>query len=85
MVWIPSLMRDLTGGAARATVPGRTIRQVVDALEAAYPGARGRLCAGDDLDPSVAVAVDGELATLGLLQPVGEESEVHFLPALAGG
>jgi hypothetical protein len=29
--------------------------------------------------------VDGEVARLGLLQPVRADSEVHFLPALGGG
>ena len=29
--------------------------------------------------------VDNEVARLGLLQPVGPDSEVHFLPAIAGG
>ena len=40
---------------------------------------------GDRLSRSVSVAVDGTVSRLGLLQPVGEESEVHFLPAVAGG
>ncbi len=85
VVWIPSLMRDLTGGQARVTVPGRTVRQVIESLEAAYPGARARLCEGDALEPTIAVAVDGEISSLGLLQPVGEQSEVHFVPAVSGG
>ena len=34
---------------------------------------------------SLAVSIDGEIATGGLLDPVNESSEVHFLPALAGG
>ena len=30
---------------------------------------------------SLAVSIDGEIATGGLLDPVNESSEVHFLPA----
>ena len=84
-VWIPALLRDLTGGKARVEVPGATVRQVIDNLETAYPGTRGRLCQGDDLEPAISVAVDGEIARLRMLQPVRESSEVHFLPAIGGG
>ncbi len=37
------------------------------------------------LRPELAFAVDGETAELGLLQPVGERSEVLILPAMSGG
>ncbi len=84
-VWIPSLLRDLTGGRETVRVAGRTVRQVIDALEGLYPGLRDRLCRDDGLRPGIAVAVDTQLAPLGLLQPVRENSEVHFLPAVSGG
>ena len=85
LVWVPSLMRDLTGGAERVRVPGRTVRQIVTNLERLYPGMRGRLMDDDRLMPSITVFIDGEAGRLGLLEPVGEESEVHFLPAISGG
>jgi hypothetical protein len=31
------------------------------------------------------VAVDGEVSILGVVEPVGPDSEVHFIPALGGG
>ena len=67
------------------TVPGATVRQVIASLEQLFPGIRQRLCDGDGLRPGIAVAVDSQVARLGLLQPVGEDSEVHFLPAVSGG
>ena len=78
-------MRDLTNGEARVEAPGRTVRAVVEALDARYPGIRDRLYAGEKLAPTLAVAVDGRLSRLGLLQPVTEASEVRFLPAIEGG
>ena len=33
----------------------------------------------------MAVSVDTQVARFGLRQPVGENSEVHFVPAIAGG
>jgi len=82
---IPPLMRDLTGGAAEVRVPAHTVADAIDALDAAYPGAKARLCEGERLAPGLAVAVDGRRAALGLQTPLGEESEVRFLPAVAGG
>jgi molybdopterin converting factor small subunit len=84
-VWIPALMRDLTGGQGQVNVPGATVRQVIEALETIYPGVKARLCQGDQLDPAIAVSVDGRISRLGLSESVGEESEIHFLPAVAGG
>ncbi|MGH2353081.1 MAG: MoaD/ThiS family protein, partial [Chloroflexota bacterium] len=84
-VWIPALMRDLTGGETTVTVPGASVRQVIENLEVVHPGIRSRLCQNDRLHPSINVAVDGVVTRLGLRQPVGETSEVHFLPAVSGG
>ena len=84
-VWIPSLLRDITGGKALVNVPGRTVGQVIDALEDAHPGIKKRLCQGDQIDPAVTVSVDGRVAPLGLMETVGEHGEVHLLPALSGG
>ncbi len=84
-VHIPPLMRDLTNGEARVEASGRTVRAVVEALDARSPGMRDRLCAGEKLAPMLAVAVDGRLSRLGLFQSVSETSEVRFLPALSGG
>ena len=66
-------------------VPGKTVRQVVNNLATAFPALKDRLTIGDDLAPGIAVVVDGEASSLGLLQPVEEDSEVHFLPAIGGG
>lgn len=84
-VWIPPLLRDLTCGQERITVPGETIRQVVGELDTRYAGIKDRLCEGDRLRPNIAVAVDGEVSPKGLRQKVSPESEVHFIPAMSGG
>lgn len=84
-VYIPALMRTLTGGAEQVTVSGRTLRQVIDSLEDLYPGLKARVLVDGRLSPSLSVAVDGEVTRLGLLQAVGDDSEVHFLPAMSGG
>src|SRR5262249_46654536 len=83
--WIPSLLRDLTSGQEVVNVAGSNVRQVIEALEQAYPGIKDRLCDANGLRRSIAVAVDTQMARLGLLEPVGENSEVHFLPSISGG
>lgn len=84
-VWIPTNMRDLTGGQSQVTVSGSTLRQVVKQLDQKFPGIKSRLVQGDDLSPGIAAVVDGETSTMGLLERVAEDSEIHFLPAIGGG
>jgi molybdopterin synthase sulfur carrier subunit len=84
-VWIPSLLRDFTGGQESVDVSGERIREIIDQLERVHPGIKDRLCDANGLRPGIAVVVDSQVARLGLLQPVGRESEVHFLPAIGGG
>lgn len=84
-VLIPPLMRDLTGGLAKVSVPGKTVAQVIDALDTAYPGVKARACDGDHLAPGVAVSVDGVIARLGSRAPVKADSVLRFLPVIEGG
>jgi molybdopterin synthase sulfur carrier subunit len=84
-VWIPPLLRDLTGGQETVTVPGTRVSQLVEELERRYPGIQARLCESGGLRPGMVVVVDTAVAARGLLQPVGPDSEVHFLPAIGGG
>jgi molybdopterin synthase sulfur carrier subunit len=85
VVWIPSLMRDLTGGQAEVSVAGRTVGELIATLDATYPGFKARLCQGERLNPLLTVVVDGQRSRLALQQPVGPQSQVHFLPAAGGG
>ena len=86
-VWIPRRLQHLTHGEKQVRVPGATIRQLIDELEARYPGLKSSLYDADSdaLAPGLAVMIDGESTQLGLLERIDEDSEVHFLPAIAGG
>ncbi len=84
-VWVPALMRDLTGGEAKVTASGGTIREVIASLEASYPGFRSRLCQGDDVRPHFAVIVDGQVSRLRMLEEVSDGGEIQFVPAIHGG
>ncbi len=75
----------MTGGKERVRVSGRNLREVIEDLERQFPGIRAQLTEDGDLKPSIAVSIDGEIATGGVLEPVGRESEIYFLPAIGGG
>ena len=84
-VFIPSLMQKLSDGSHRVEVEGSNVRQIVDNLDAQYPGFKERLIDDGRIKGNISVAIDGEINPLGILGKVGENSEVHFLPALGGG
>jgi sulfur-carrier protein len=84
-VVIPAQLRKLTGGKDRVTASGRTVGRLIEDLERQFPGFREQLLQDGDVKPSIAVSIDGEMGTGGVLEPVGENSEVFFLPALGGG
>ena len=86
-VWIPPKLQELTAGNQQVQVEGSTVRRLINNLEALHPGIKEYLVdqVEDDLIPGLAVVIDGEISQLGMLDKVGESSEVHFLPAIGGG
>lgn len=84
-VFIPSMLRPIAGGREEIECDGATVADVIEALERACPGLRDRLIDGDRLRPNLSVAVDGVVGNMGLQEPVGPESEVHFVAAIRGG
>ena len=86
MIWVPSLLQGLTGGKEQVVVPGATLRQVITNLDSVYPGIKDRLLRDEGrFQEGIAVSVDGEVVTMGLLERVKENSEVHIIPAIGGG
>ncbi len=85
VVAIPALMRNLTDGEDSVTIPGATIREVIDNLETRYPGTKAKLCDGDRIHPSIGVYVNGVVTRVGMHERVDADAELHFLPAIGGG
>lgn len=85
LVFIPSQMRDLSGGVESVEIDGATIGSIITALDERFPGMGDALVADGELRSSVAVVINTEAARLGLYEPVPPDAEVHFVPALAGG
>jgi molybdopterin synthase sulfur carrier subunit len=85
IVFIPVPIRKLTNGAAQIQVKGTSLRDVIDNLDVLFPGTRERIVEGDSLVPGIAAMIDGVAALEGLRVLVGNDSEVHFIPAMEGG
>ena len=79
-VWIPPLMRELTGGLERVTVPGEKVRDLVDALDARYPGIKARLVEDDALRLGIVLTIDGVANRQGLRARVGVEQRSALRP-----
>ena len=84
-VFIPTMLQPMAGGVKQVDVEAKNVRQVIDMLEQLYPGIKDRLVEENKIRPNLAVAIDGEVARMGMLERVAENSEVHFVPAIGGG
>lgn len=87
-VIIPTPLRSLTGGESQVDAAGNTVLELIDNLEATYPGIKNRLC--DDngqLRRFINVYVDKEDVRFlkGLSTELRDSVEVSILPAIAGG
>ena len=84
-VFIPTMLQPMAGGVKQIDVEANNVRQVIDKLDQLYPGMKERLVEDNKIRSNLAVAVDGDVARMGLLERVGDTSEVHFVPAIGGG
>ncbi len=87
-VKIPTPLRKFTDGADVVPVEAATIREVLDALEAAHAGIKSKLC---DADGNVrrfinVYANDEDIRFAQKLDtPVSDGDEISIIPAIAGG
>jgi molybdopterin converting factor small subunit len=72
-------LAQLTGGVAEFRLSATSVKQLFSQLGELYPGIERHL------EEGVAVAIDGTIYQDALLQPIGPDSEVYILPAIAGG
>lgn len=84
-VIIPALLRKLTGGKDRASASGATLKEIINDLERQFPGFQERVIKDGDLVSTLAVSIDGEIISGDLVESVKPDSEIHFVPAIAGG
>lgn len=87
-VRIPSPLRNLTNGLGQVDVEGASVRELINQLEASYPGVGERLLdESGELRRFVNVFVGQEDIRFlnGLDTAVKAEDDVSIIPAIAGG
>ena len=87
-VRIPTILRSYTGGASEVAAQGDTLVEVLDDLEARYPGIRARVV--DETGRlrrfvNVYVGNDDVRFLDGLSTPTPAGTPVSVIPAVAGG
>ncbi len=78
-VTIPTALLSETGGVSEVELEVANVRALYRALDERWPGV------GSRLREESAIAIDGEIIQEPMLETLDPESEVHFLPPLAGG
>lgn len=79
VITIAQSVRDFTGGLDRFEVDAPTVRALLAALDARYPGL------GQHVRETMAIAIDGELHHDAWNEPLGSQTEVVFIPRIEGG
>ncbi|WP_020578041.1 MoaD/ThiS family protein [Actinopolymorpha alba] len=87
-VRIPTILRTYTGGASEVAADGGTLAEVLDSLEANFPGIRARVL--DDAGKlrrfvNVYVGEEDVRFASGLETPTPDGTQVSVIPAVAGG
>ncbi len=87
-VRVPTILRTYTGGESEVTAEGSALREVLDSLDASYPGIKGRIV--DEQGAlrrfvNVYVGNDDVRFLEGLDTKVSDGAQVSVIPAVAGG
>jgi molybdopterin converting factor small subunit len=73
------LSKQFAGGKAEFDLAASNVRQLIKKLDEKFPGLGGAL------SENMSIAIDGEIIADPLLEPLEEDSEVFFVPAIKGG
>jgi MoaD family protein len=87
-VRIPAPLRKLTNDQVIVEVEGKTIQDLLSALDKKHPGLKDRICdESGQVRRFVNIFVNGEDIRFkdGAKTPVTEGAEVSIIPAIAGG
>ncbi|MBX7220486.1 MAG: MoaD/ThiS family protein [Blastocatellia bacterium] len=87
-ITIPTLLRSLTGGLETVELEAATVLEVVENLDAQYPGFRARICeTNGELRRFINFYLNGEDVRFldNLATRLPEQAEIAIIPAIAGG
>ena len=87
-VRVPTILRTYTGGESEVSAEGATLREVLESLDAHYPGIKGRIVDEQgELRRFVNVYVGNDDVRFldGLDTAVADGTQISVIPAVAGG
>jgi sulfur-carrier protein len=87
-VFIPAALRTFSDGRDQVEVEldgGGSLRQLIERLNTQCPGIKERLMLEGDIHSGIAVFVNDEQISQGLISRVPEDASIRLLPALGGG
>ena len=87
-VRIPTPLRPMTGGKGEVEGQGNTIGELIDHLNATYPGLKDRICDEQgEIRRFINIYLNEEDIRFltGKETPLKAEDEVSIVPAIAGG
>ncbi len=87
-VRVPTILRTYTGGESQVLAEGASLNEVLDSLDASYPGIKGKIV--DEQGAlrrfvNVYVGNDDVRFLDGLDTATGDGVQVSVIPAVAGG
>lgn len=84
-VFIPGALRSYTGQQGHVEVEGRTVAEVLSALDRRYPGLRFRIITEQDtIRPHIRIFVNEDQAP-DLSAPLRPSDQIYIICALSGG
>ena len=69
-IFIPTMLQSLTAGVKQVDLDARNVRQIIERLEELYPGMKDRLVEDGEIRSNLAIAIDGDVAIMGMLEKV---------------
>lgn len=84
-VIVPALLRSLCGGTSKLELEGATLEQLLRAVELRCPGFYDRVVDNGRVRPELAVAINGEMESAQLHDPIAPNAELAIIPAIGGG
>jgi sulfur-carrier protein len=85
-VFIPTAFRRFSGERDEVEVAGgASLRQVIERIETECPGIKEQLMFNGGVHPGLAIFVNDEQISQGLISQVPEDATLRILPAMGGG
>tara|TARA_B100000749_G_scaffold239737_1_gene199298 strand:+ start:63 stop:326 length:264 start_codon:yes stop_codon:yes gene_type:complete len=84
-VFLPYALRKYADGAEQVELTARTLGELIENLETAYPGVKRHLIVDGALKPGLSAIIGHTATRRGLLHKLEGDEEVHFIAAISGG